>query len=221
MTTTINDDHKLDFKLETYNGISIIRETTSGYVNASRMCSDNNKSWRMYKKTKDWKSTLEAFNLIVLSKESDAVRILTPSFLAPKQVKPEFQGEYVHPKLVHFVAEYVSKRYAFKVAELMDSINNSVHEQLKQENKEDTPENAKPVFEQKVEQIIEQRDQSMDNALAYGYRDSPYKLDTWEQIDLEKDINAYNKAKEALDKAREAIESWSGFVHQYFPKFEF
>ena len=68
----------------------------------------------MYKKTKDWEKTLEAFNLIAILKLSDAVRILTPSFLAPKQVKPEFQGEYIHRDFVHFIAEYVSIAYAFK-----------------------------------------------------------------------------------------------------------
>ena len=228
MTNTNNDKQNFNFEVKTYNGISIIEETNTKYVNASRMCTDNNKTWRKYKQSKQWKDTIEAFNLVIKPKVSDGVQNLPTSFEAKNGVKPEFQGEYIHPKLVHFVAEYCSKIYAFKVAELMDSINNSVHEQLKQENKEDTPENAKPVFEQKVEQIIEQRDQSMDNALTYGYRDSPYKLDSWEQKDLERDINAYMNAKEALDKARimletskEAVETWSGFVHQYFPKFEF
>ena len=101
----------------------------------------------MYKKTKDWRNTLEAFNLIVKPKDSDAVRILTPSFISPKNVRPEYQGEYIHPKLVHFIAEYCSKVYAFKVAELMDSINENVHEQLNKQQLPDTVEISKQIFE--------------------------------------------------------------------------
>jgi hypothetical protein len=37
------------------------------------------------------------------------------------------QGQYIHPELIHFVAEYVSIEYSFKVKHVMDSINKLGH----------------------------------------------------------------------------------------------
>ena len=219
MTSNNNDGPNYEFKEETYNGISIVRETTTGYVNASKMCSDNNKTWRKFKNSKNWKDTLEAFNLVIKPKLSDAGKNGTASFIAPKQVKPQYQGEYIHPKLVHFVAEYCNKVYAFKVAELMDSINNNVHKELEQKQLPDTPDNATPIFNNNVEQIIK-RDNELENKQCWCYRDSPYKLDSWEQMDMERDLKAYEKAKQALLEAKELVDTWNGFIHDYFPSFE-
>lgn len=143
-----------NFEKKTYNGIEIIVETNSGYVNASQMCSSNGKLWRQYKTTNQWKEIVEIYDEFIkpneISKEIQGVAFPTPQF--DIKITRDFQGTYVHPKLVHFVAEYVSKRYAFKVAELMDSINDQVHQQLQQKQLPDTPTNAQPIFEQTIEQ---------------------------------------------------------------------
>ena len=81
MTDLINDRPKYNFKTETYNGIAIVRETTTGYINASKMCSDNHKTWRKFKVSRNWKDTMEAFNLTVKPKLSDAGKNWTPSFI--------------------------------------------------------------------------------------------------------------------------------------------
>ena len=59
------------------------------------------------------------------------------------------------------------------------------------------------------------------NQQCWGVRDSPYLLDSNERDDLKRDIEFYNKAKSSLLKAREAVESWSTFVNEYFPDFQF
>ena len=156
MTTNNNDDHKFVFEIKTYNGISIIRETTSGYINASQMCSDNNRKWRSFTTTKNWKNKLAAFKRSSIYRNSEAAQIWAPSFIARKQVRPEYQGEYIHPKLIHFVAEWCSDDYAFQVAELMDSINENVHRQMKEKKLEDTPENSETLFAKTIEEIIRQ-----------------------------------------------------------------
>lgn len=190
MTDLINDGPNYKFKLETYNGISIVRETNSNYVNASKMCSDNHKTWRKFKQSKYWKDTLEAFNLVIKPGLSDAGKFWTASFLAPKQVKPEFQGEYIHPKLVHFVAEYCNKVYAFQVAELMDSINDNVHEQLQQKQLPDKPENTKPIFETNIQQIVSSLRivSDIENQQCYGIRerDKFDYLDSWTKDDVKR-----------------------------------
>ena len=53
-------------------------------------------------------------------------------------VSNEFKGTYIHPKLVHFVAEWVDLEYAFTVSEIMDSINDKVHEELNKQQLPDT-----------------------------------------------------------------------------------
>ena len=199
MTDTINDGPIYNFKLETYNGISIVRETNSNYVNASRMCSDNHKTWRKFKNSKSWKDTLEAFDLVIKPHLSDAGKFGTPSFIAPKQVKPEFQGEYVHPKLVHFIAEYCNKIYAFKVAELMDSINDKVHEQLEKQSLPDTVENAKPIFNQTVEEVKHHLVSDNENQQCWQIRETDKfdYLDSWDKSAI---FNLFNQFKQDLIK---------------------
>ena len=141
-------NEKCEFEVQTYNGISIIRETNSGYVNASQMCSSNNKRWRAFKTTNSFRELLEIYDEFILNTgAADGVKKLTPLKNAKKGVKPEFQGEYIHPKLVHFVAEYCSKRYAYMVSELMDSFNTSIHSTMKQQQLPDSVEVSKRLFE--------------------------------------------------------------------------
>lgn len=167
------------FEIKTYNGISIIVNTVDGYINASQMCSSNNKKWRVYKNTKQWKQLIEVFE----KHYKQGVQKLTPSYYLEK-VKPQYQGEYIHPKLVHFVAEYCSVEYAFIVAELMDSINEKVHETLNEKQLADTVENAKPIFNNIVNQLASNNKTAFEEQFCYGCRDSIKSLDSFEQMDL-------------------------------------
>ena len=199
------------FETKTYNGVSIIVNTANGYVNASQICSANNKKWRNYKNTKQWKQVVEAFQ----RRFSQGAQNWAPSIYEEK-VKPEFQGEYVHPKLVHFVAEYCSVDYAFAVAELMDNINNKVHEELKEKQLQDTVENAKPIFKKVVNEIIVPNNEAYEQQYAWGVRDNSM-LGYWEREELYSDIKAYNNLKEQFAKAQEKINSWNTNVEEYFP----
>ena len=202
-----------NFETKTYNGVSIIVNTVDGYVNASQMCSSNNKKWRNYNKSKSWIQVKTAFE----RRFSEGAQKWTPSYYLDK-VAPKWQGEYVHPKLVHFVAEYCSVDYAFDVAEIMDSINDKVHEELKKQELPDTVDNAKPIFKEVAKTIAPNI--QINNSSTWGYRDSPYELDSWEQDDLRSTINEYKNIKERLTKAEEKINEWSGFVEKYFPDFQ-
>ena len=223
------------FKVKTYNGISLTYDEQTDYVNISKAFRENNKQWNKYKLTKAWKE-IEKYAEIRLKSGDWKVAENSPGpnnaiYYDVNIGSNEYRGIYIHPKLTHFVCQYVSIAYAFKVAELMDSINESVHIQLKQENKEDTPKNATPIFERKVNQcIVVQRNCELLDKQCWGYRDcvSSDRLDSWEQLDLKRDIEAYNEAKTSLekskkvfDKAREAVESWTTFVNQYFPRFKY
>ena len=203
------------FEIKTFNGISIIVNKADGYINASQMCSSNNKKWRVYKNTKQWKQLIEVFE----KHYKQGVQKLTPSYYLEK-VKPQYQGEYIHPKLVHFVAEYCSVEYAFIVAELMDSINEKIHETLNEKQLADTVENAKPIFNNIVNQLAPNDKTAFEEQFCYGCRDSIKSLDSFEQMDLKRDLDEYQLIKERLSVAEKKINEWGSFIKQYYPEFE-
>ena len=43
------------FSIKTYNGISLIYDDSTGYVNISKAFREHNKQWNKYKQTKQWK----------------------------------------------------------------------------------------------------------------------------------------------------------------------
>ena len=216
------------FEVKTYNGVSIIINTEDGYVNASQMCSSNGKQWRHYKNSKIWINTKDVFE-----KRYSNNKQIVPSYYLNK-VEPKYQGEYIHPKLVHFVAEYCSVDYAFTVSDIMNSINDKVHETLEKQHKPDTVENAKPVFKAIAKHITLKIDTELVNKQCWGYRDDAHSLDSWEQVDLKCAIEKYNNIKkqlkehpnddnlkQQLNDARKKVEEWNSFVSAYHPEFQY
>ena len=203
-----------NFETKTYNGISIIINKADGYVNASQMCSSNEKQWRHFKNTKSWKQVENAF----IRRYSEG-GIIRPSYELAK-ISPKYQGQYVHPKLVHFVAEYCSIDYAFTVAEIMDSINDKVHDVLEKNELPDTPENAKPAFNEVVKQIVPSVNTELINKTCWGFRERYHELDQWEQDDLKRDVNEYQKLKQRLDEVEKKVDEWGSYIKQYCPEFQ-
>ena len=215
-----------EFHEATYNGLSIIQEAKTSFINASKFARDNKKRLGRLFESKNWKNYIRAFELEYkdeLAEQSTVANLPSWSFKLnegiPDSLK-QIRGQYVHPKLINYIAIWCDELYAIKVGKIMDSINSRVHEQLKQQQLEDTPTNAQPIFNKQVQQIT-QMSLSQQNQQCWGVRDSPYQLDSNEQDDLKRDIEFYNKAKTSLLKAREAVESWTGFVNEYFPDFQF
>ncbi|EAX72223.1 hypothetical protein TVAG_439560 [Trichomonas vaginalis G3] len=131
-----------------------------------------------------------------------------------KGVINEFKGIYIHPDLVHFVAKWCSVKYAFYVKDIMDSIDKKVHEKLDEEEVEDTVVNAKPLFEQEVRKMCEKQLEH-EREMCYGYRDSPYELDQWEQENLKREFREYELAKIAFEAAEKKLKVWGPFVQKY------
>ena len=139
----------MNFKEESYAGISVLFETNSGYFNASRMCSDNGKRWRQFKNSQHWCGLVEAFEKRQNQRDDGMAKSSRTSF-SVKNAENNYKGEYVHPDLIHFVAEYVSYDYAFMVADLMRHINEHAHKKLEAEHKPITNANVKHEVEQTV-----------------------------------------------------------------------
>ena len=115
-TETLTAKNGETFTRGTYNGISVLIHDETGYVNGSKLGDEG-------RRARDFVNG-ERFN--------DICRFWVKTQSAPKHADPkykleyignDFKGTYVHPSLVHFVAEWVSVEYAFKVAHIMNSIN--------------------------------------------------------------------------------------------------
>lgn len=175
-TTQTKQQTEYNFEVKTYNGIEVIFENNSGYFNATHMSKQNSKRWRTYKQTKAWNECKAIYDEFIAPQACGRKMPYEKISFEPENVANQWRGEYVHPKLIHFVAEWCSKIYAFKVSELMDSINENIHEQIKRENIEDKPENTKQLFLSSVATICDIMTKPIGQAefeeqFSWGYRD--------------------------------------------------
>ncbi|KAK8897824.1 hypothetical protein M9Y10_000052 [Tritrichomonas musculus] len=219
------------FTRGTFNGISVMIRDKDGYINASKL-GTNSKPSRHFIKS-------ERFNQICQywTKNRSGRNCPHPNSL-PKytltNIENDFKGVYVHPDIIHFVAEWVDIEYSFTVSDIMNSINNKVHETLEKQHKPDTVENAKPVFKEIAKKFTLKIDTELVNKQCWGYRDDAHSLDSWEQVDLKCAIEKYNNIKkqlkehpnddnlkQQLNNARKKVDEWNSFVSVYHPEFQF
>ncbi|KAI5548506.1 hypothetical protein TVAGG3_0169980 [Trichomonas vaginalis G3] len=213
--TFTNKSNGETFTKGTYNGIEVLRRDKDDYINATKMAREAGKlnhlnrflnSAKMHEILEFWLKEYGGAKSGSTSKQA--------FYELTKGVINEFKGIYIHPDLVHFVAEWCSVKYAFYVKDIMDSIDKKVHEKLDEEELEDTVENAKPLFEQEVRKMREKQLEH-EREICYGYRDSSYELDQWEQEDLKREFREYELAKIALEAAEKKLKVWGRFVHKY------
>lgn len=217
-TQTNQQQTKYNFEIKTYNGISVKFETNTGYFNATQMCSSNKRVWRHYKKSQSWKHKTEAFNQFYGNNASVRNRPHGKISFEPENVANEWRGEYVHPKLIHFVAEWCSDEYAFKVAELMDSINDNVHQRMNDLKISDTPQNANTVFNLVIDEHKDRLVSDNENQQCWGIREHGDKLDYLDSWDKSAIFNLMNKFKEDLIK--QVKFSFEDLKHDYPQLFE-
>ena len=204
------------FTIGTYNGISVLIRDKDGYINAAKLGNDKKRA-RKYASSEKFD---EICNLWM--KNRSAQKGADPEMTAKYQIlngSNEFKGTYVHPDLVHFVAEWVDISYAFTVADIMNSINDKVHEVLKKNELPDTPENAKPAFVEVVKQIAPSVDIGLINKQCWGYRERFHELDQWEQDDLRRDVNEDEEKKKRIEELEEKVNKLGSYVKQYCPEF--
>ncbi|KAI5496242.1 hypothetical protein TVAGG3_0797000 [Trichomonas vaginalis G3] len=213
--TFTNKSNGETFTKGTYNGIEVLRRDKDGYINATKMAREAGKlnhlnrflnSAKIQEILEFWMNEYGGAKSGSTSKQA--------FYELTKGVINEFKGIYIHPDLVHFVAEWCSVKYAFYVKDIMDSIDKKVHEKLDEEELEDTVENAKPLFEEEVRKMCKKQLEH-ECELCYGYRDSPYELDQWEQEDLKREFREYELAKIAFEAAEKKLKVWGRFVQKY------
>ena len=228
---TNNVEHlKITFNNEsftkgTYNGIKVIIHDKDGFINATDMCNQFNKRFRKIFENHSWQQYYSTFKRInTTSPEkggcSDDEFIYQLNKGIPDS-KKELRGSYVDKRLINYIAIWASREYAVYVGLIMDSINEKVHENLNEKQLADTVENAKPIFNNIVNQLAPSNDKpAFEEQFCYGCRDSIKSLDSFEQMDLKRDLDEYQLIKERLSVAEKKINEWGSFIKQYYPEFE-
>jgi hypothetical protein len=162
-----------------YNDVSIMVRTKDKYINASHLCTAAHKDFRTFCKTKRWSQIIQFWGI---SRKNE-----TAQKPAVYEIKKGFNdavfGKYIHPELIHFVAEYVSIEYSFKVKHIMDTINefSEVTGQSFDETKDQlinqmqaTIDSQRLIIEAKDSKIVETSTRTPDNSskiltiFAYG-----------------------------------------------------
>ncbi|KAI5497604.1 hypothetical protein TVAGG3_0816990 [Trichomonas vaginalis G3] len=213
--TFTNKSNGETFTKGTYNGIEVLRRDKDGYINATKMAKEAGRLNHLnrFLNSAKMQEILE-FWLKEYGRAKSGSTSKQAFYELTKGVINEFKGIYIHPDLVHFVAEWCSVKYAFYVKDIMDSIDKKVHEKLDEEELEDTVENAKHLFEEEVRKMCEKQLEH-EREICYGYRDSPYELDQWEQEDLKREFREYELAKIALETAEKKLKVWGRFAQKY------
>ena len=112
------------FTWGSYNDIEVLIRNSDGYVNATGLGNDQ----RRARKYINGEKFDEICNLWM--KTQSGKNRPDPEITAKYQllnVSNEIKGTYVHPELIHFVAEWVDISYAFMVSDIMNSINEVYH----------------------------------------------------------------------------------------------
>jgi hypothetical protein len=94
----INDN----YSIAKYHDFDVTIDTTSGYINATKLCSDGGKD------IKDW--FMNDFN-----------QELIGSYIINSSNDTETSGTYVHPKLITYITSWVYPSFAWKVSEIVNN----------------------------------------------------------------------------------------------------
>ena len=109
-----------ELQLGTYNGVTILYRTSDLYINVGKLCRDAREDFYNFRRGKKWKQIIEYWNQEYKIESTEKSRL---PLIELKKGYPKAQGIYINPDLIHFVANWISIDYAFKVAKIMNLIN--------------------------------------------------------------------------------------------------
>ena len=120
MHNTFCHENNEEFKIGTYNGVSIIYRVSDNYVNAGKLCRDANKRIFDFTRREKWN---EIVNYWIKHEQNDVGGNSLLPLIELKKGYPKARGIYIHPDLVHFITEWISIEYSFMVKRIMNLIN--------------------------------------------------------------------------------------------------
>lgn len=108
-----------------YNGVRIIIREKDSYVNATKIAADNGKqkNFARFLESHRWNDITITYRRSMGHLENEVTPQTITYILTGTEYDNRIRGTYVHPELVHFIAEWADLEYAFKVAHIMNLIN--------------------------------------------------------------------------------------------------
>lgn len=103
-----------DFYEASYFGIAITYQKSSGYVNATKLCSNCNKQYYHWKTNKHSMVLFHEFTKCYNSTQLPEYQVYNGDL--------QLRGSYVHPDLVASIAMWIDPRFHLRVAQLLRSI---------------------------------------------------------------------------------------------------
>ena len=165
----------------TYNGMAILTDAFTGFVNATKFCAQfttkggKQKRFADITKYNGWDEFVEEFeneyspdsNLSAKLKKITCVDNYRGRFRSGKWWKyelnqqlqnnqVEFRGTYVDPRMINAIACFISPKYLITVGKIMDAIDKRVHGELEKAKLPDEPKHAEPMFTKIVFSFIDE-----------------------------------------------------------------
>ena len=98
-----------------YGEFDVIMNMTTGYINATKLCTDGGKHMKNWTRNDGNKELIDVFNKKINNQLNfEPVLICDDSYGITR-------GTYVHPKLITHIASWVSPAFAWKVSEIVNN----------------------------------------------------------------------------------------------------
>ena len=98
-----------------YGEFDVIMDMTTGYINATKLCTDGGKQVKAWLRNDGNKELIKYFENSHRSNFTPMTNILTGG------QNSDLRGTYVHPKLITHIASWVSPAFAWKVSEIVNN----------------------------------------------------------------------------------------------------
>ena len=184
----------------TYNGMAILTDALTGFINATKFCAQftnrrgNPYTWSNVARGNDWEDYIEEFENEYSPDgklEAKLKKISGPSNLTGRRNRGkwwsyelkqqltndqnEFKGTYVDPRMINAIACRISTKYLITVGKIMDAIDKRVHDELKEAKLPDEPKHAAPMFTKIVFSFIDETNRrgqrAYESQYCWGCRD--------------------------------------------------
>ena len=111
------------FTRGTYNGISIIKRDSDGFINGTHLCNQFGKRFRKIFENHSWQTYLDTFKARFYSDEEVRRNSGGPIYELKRGMTNDLRGSYIDPRITNYLAFWCSPDYAITVGEIMDKIN--------------------------------------------------------------------------------------------------
>ena len=141
-----DDKENNEYVYGKFGDFKVIIMKKNGYINASKLCEQDNKQLRSWIRNDSSQKLIETVKNMVYEKTGEKTEVI----IKINNITNNLRGSYVHSDLIPHIASWVSPDFAVKVSTIMNDTKIQ-NEQLKEENEKlrkitsDLTQNVKPL----------------------------------------------------------------------------